>query len=55
MTAGIAEFSPGWQRLLTIRAFLFKLLAALKTEIGVLRILKPTLRALHVGTLHLKG
>jgi hypothetical protein len=53
MTAPVAEFSPDRQRFLTLRAFLFKFLASLKTEVGVLWFLKLTLRALHIGALHL--
>jgi hypothetical protein len=48
MTASIAELSSDRQQLLTLSAFSFKFLATLKTEVGVLWILKLTFWALHL-------
>jgi len=38
-----------------LNPYFFKFLATLKTEVGVLWILKLKIRALHIPALHLKG
>ena len=50
--APIAKFCSDRQHFLTLRTFFFKFLATLKTEIGVLWILKLTFWAFHFYALH---